>query len=193
MAGYARFTALFDACVIHPVPVIDSLLSAAQLGLYAPKWTTRIEQEWMKSLEARTGKSEGAFLRRRDAIRDAYPDWEVPEAAWLQLLPSLELPDPNDVHVLAAAIAGHADCIVTTNLKDFPSAVLAPFGVMAIHPDEFLIAQMDLDEIGMLGAFKRQRQRLRRPEFGPEAFADALARSGLVATAQRLRDAVDLI
>lgn len=193
MAGYACFTALLDACVIHPVPVVDSLLSAAHLGLYAPKWTTCIEQEWMKSLEARTGKPEGSFLRRRDAIRDAYPDWEVPEAAWARLLPSLALPDPNDVHVLAAAIAGHVDCIVTTNLKDFPDAVLAPFGISAIHPDEFLIAQMDLDEIGMLGAFKRQRERLRRPELGPDAFADALAKSGLVAVAQRLRDAVELI
>jgi hypothetical protein len=193
MAGHARFTALLDACVIHPVAVIDSLLSAAHLGLYAPKWTTRIEQEWMKSLEVRTGQPQDAFLRRRDAIRDACPDWEVPEVAWAQLIPSLVLPDPNDVHVLAAAIAGHADCIVTGNLKDFPDDVLAPFGISAIHPDEFLVAQMDLDEIGMLGAFKRQRERLRRPELGAEAFADALARNGLVATAQRLRDAVDLI
>jgi hypothetical protein len=193
MAGHARLTALLDACVIHPVAVVDSLLSAAHLGLYAPKWTTRIEQEWMKSLAAREGKPEGAFLRRRDAIRDACPDWEVPDAAWMRLLPSLELPDSNDVHVLAAAIAGHADCIVTANLKDFPIDVLAPFGISAIHPDEFLIAQMDLDELGMLGAFKRQRERLKQPELGPEAFADALARNGLFATAQRLRNAIDLI
>lgn len=193
MAGHARFTALLDACVIHPVAIVDSLLSAAHLGLYAPKWTTRIEKEWMKSLAVRTGKAEGSWLRRRDAIREACPDWEVPEAAWAGLLTSLELPDPNDVHVLAAAIAGHADCIVTINLKDFPDHLLAPFGISAIHPDEFLVAQMDLDEIGMLGAFKRQRERLKRPEIGPDAFADALARNGLVAVAQRLRDAVDLI
>lgn len=193
MAGHARFTALLDACVIFPVAVVDSLLSAAQIGLYAPKWTTEIEAEWMRNLEEKTGRQAGRFHARRDAMRDACPDWEVPEAAWRRLVPCLQLPDTSDVHVLAAAIAGHADCIITMNLRDFPEQVLAPFGIEAIHPDEFLIAQMDLDHLGMLAAFKRQRERLRRPEMVPEAFADAMARNGLVATAQRLREAADLI
>lgn len=79
------------------------------------------------------------------------------------------------------------------NLKDFPDDVLSPFGIEAIHPDEFLVAQMDLDHLGMLAAFKRQRARLKRPEMVPEAFAGAMERNGLVATAQRLREAIDLI
>ena len=54
----------------------------------------------------------------------------------------------NDVHVLAAAIAGHADCIVTSNLRDFPPQLLAPFALEAIHPDEFLVA--DLSRRGLL-------------------------------------------
>ena len=68
-------------------------------------------------------------------MRDAIPDWEVPETAWTAITRGLELPDPNDVHVLAAAIAGHADCIVTSNLKDFPASILMEFGIEAVDPD----------------------------------------------------------
>jgi hypothetical protein len=193
MAGYARYTALLDACVLFPVAVCDSLLSVAETALFAPKWTTRIEDEWTHSLEQKTGKPPGSFNKRRNAMREAVPDWEVPELAWAAVAPCLKLPDPHDVHVLAAAIAGHADCIVTSNLRDFPSELLAPFGIEAIHPDEFLVAQLDLDPIAVLAAFKAQRRRLQRGDFTPEAFADALERNGLVVTAQRLRDAAALI
>lgn len=193
MAGHARYTALLDACVLFPVAVCDSLMSVSFAGVYAAKWTQRIEGEWMRNLEAKTGRGPGAFYGRRDAMREAVLDWEVPEATWARLAPSLVLPDPDDVHVLAAAIAGHADCIVTANLRDFPADALEPFGLKAIHPDEFLVAQMDLDQIAVLGAFKAQRERLRRPEYTPLAFADALERNGLVRTAERLREAAELI
>jgi PIN domain len=191
MAGHARYTALLDACVLFPVAVCDSLMSVAATGLYAPKWTQRIEDEWTRSLEQKSGRPPGSYKVRRDAMRDAAPDWEVPEQAWNRIAPCLQLPDPDDVHVLAAAIAGHADCVVTANLKDFPEDALAPFGIQVIHPDEFLIAQMDLDSLNVLAAFKEQRARLKNPT--PSAFADALERNALVLTAQRLREAAALI
>ena len=193
MAGHARYTALLDACVLFPVAVCDSLMSVAATGLYAPKWTQRIEGEWTRSLEQKSGRPPGSYNVRRDAMRDAAPDWEVPEHAWSRIAACLQLPDPDDVHVLAAAIAGHADCIVTANLKDFPESALAPFGIQVIHPDEFLIAQMDLDSLSVLAAFKEQRARLKNPAYTPSAFADALERNALVLTAQRLREAAALI
>ena len=165
MAGHARYTALLAACALFPVAVRDSPMSVAATGLYAAKWTQRIEDEWTRSLEAKTGKPQGSFVTRHDAMRDAVADWEVTEVAWSRLSTGLTLPDANDVHVLAAAIAGHADCIVTANLKDFPEDTLAPFGLQAIHPDEFLIAQMDLDQLAVLAAFKAQRERLRNPVY----------------------------
>ena len=193
MAGHARYTALLDACVLFPVAVCDSLMSVAATGLYAPKWTQRIEDEWTRSLEQKSGRPPGSCNVRRDAMRDAAPDWEVPEQAWRRIAPCLQLPDPDDAHVLAAAIAGHADCIVTANLKDFPEDALAPFGIQVIHPDEFLIAQMDLDSLSVLASFKEQRARLKNPAYTPSAFADALERNALVLTAQRLREAAALI
>ena len=126
-------------------------------------------------------------------MRDAVPDWEVNEQGWKALTSCLTLPDPDDVHVLAAAIAAHADCIVTANLKDFPADVLELYGLTALHPDDFIVAQLDLDIYPALGAFKGMRERKRNPSYSVEEFAAAMERNGLVATAQRLREAAQLI
>ena len=96
-------------------------------------------------------------------MRDAVLDWEVNAEGWQALAPSLTLPDPKDVHVLAAAIDEHADCIVTTNLKDFPASILDVYGLIALHPDDFIVAQPDLDLFSALGAFKAMRARKRNP------------------------------
>jgi hypothetical protein len=105
----------------------------------------------------------------------------------------IELPDPNDVHVLAAAIAGHADCIVTSNLKDFPTLILMEFGIEAVDPDTFIINQWDLDPVNAIAAFKRMRARRKKPQSSPEDFAFALEQGGLPTTAERLRLAAELI
>ena len=109
MAGYARYTALLDACVLFPLVMVDSLMSLAEAGLYAAKWSTRIEHEWNGALEAKRPDLRGKLGVRRDAMRDAVPDWEVPESAWQPLVARLQMPDPNDAHVLAAAVAGLPD------------------------------------------------------------------------------------
>jgi predicted nucleic acid-binding protein len=193
MAGPARFTAVLDACVLYPVSVADALLSLAVAGLYAAKWTTTIEDEWIRNLESKRPELQGRLHRRRDDMRAAVPDWEVSATACQRLAPDLELPDPGDAHVLAAALVGHADCIVTANLRDFPRATLATYGVEVLHPDDFIVAQIDLNELSALAAFRDMRARKRNPALDPEAFVQALERNGLVATASRLRLAASLI
>jgi predicted nucleic acid-binding protein len=193
VAGHARFTAVLDACVLFPIATADALVSLAVAGLFSAKWTVAIEDEWLAVADRRHPGLSGRFTNRRDAMRDAVLDWEVNAEGWKALAPSLTLPDPNDVHVLAAAIAGHADCIVTTNLKDFPASVLEVFGLVALHPDDFIVAQLDLDLYPALGAFKAMRARKRNPAYTAEEFAAAMERNGLVATAERLRRAADLI
>ncbi len=193
MAGHARYTAVLDACVLYPVCIADALMSMAVAGLFAAKWTTLIEDEWIRNLEERRPDLVGKLVRRRDDMRQAIPDWEVLEANWRAVASGLSLPDPDDVHVLAAAIAGHADCIVTANLKDFPDEVLAAHGICATHPDEFLIAQFDLDPFTALAALKEMRDRSKRPPLSSEEFAAAFERNGLVTMAERLRDAAALI
>ena len=193
MAGHARYTALLDACVLFPIAIADALVSLAAAGLYTAKWTTTIEDEWIRSLEAHRPDLVGRLGYRRDQMRAAVVDWEVPDGAWRALVPGLVLPDPDDAHVLAAAIAGHADCIVTLNLKDFPRERLVPFGIEVLHPDDFIVAQLDLEQLIALEAFKNMRQRRQRPQEAAGEFTQRPERNGLVATAARLKEAAALI
>lgn len=193
MAGHARYTALLDACVLYPMAMTDALLSLATAGFFAAKWSTQIEDEWVRSLEKQRPELAGKLHVRRNSMRDAIPDWEVPETAWTTLVGGINLPDPGDRHVLAAAIAGHADCIVTSNLKHFPVATLSGYGIDVVDPDTFIINQWDLDPVNAIAAFKRMRARRKKPKSSPEDFAYALEVGGLPTTAVRLRAAAELI
>mgnify|MGYP000603165632 CR=1 FL=1 len=96
-------------------------------------------------------------------------------------------------HVLAAALAGHADAIVTQNLRHFSIHILEPFGITALHPEEFLLQQLALEPRVVLPAFKSMRARLQNPSFTAEAFAGSLQKNGLAQTATFLRQALKLI
>jgi predicted nucleic acid-binding protein len=193
MAGHARYTAVLDACVLYSIAVTDALLSLATAGLYAAKWTVKIEDEWIRALETDRPDLVGKLPVRRDSMRAAVPDWEIPTTHWQRLNLDIQLPDPKDLHVLAAAVAGHADCIVTENLRDFPADILSVFDIEAIDPDTFIINQWDLNPIAAITAFKRMRARRKKPGSTPEEFANALENRGLVSTAERLREAAELI
>jgi hypothetical protein len=109
------------------------------------------------------------------------------------LIPSLSLPDPDDRHVLAAAIVGRCDVIVTANLKDFPESELAPYGIDAQHPDEFLSNHFNLAPGAFCDAIHKVRGRLRNPPFTAPQYLAVLTRHGLVATASELMQFSGLI
>ena len=193
MAGRNRYTALLDANVLYSVVISDALMEVAATGIYAAKWSKAIDVEWVRNLANNKNRAEVDFHSRRDLMHDACPDWEVPEEGWKLIEPCLKLPDANDRHVLAAAVAGHADSIVTINIKDFPSTVLDPLGMTALHPDEFLFQQLQLEPLVVLPAFKAMRARLKNPAFTPEKFVDAMERNGLIQTAAFIGQALQLI
>lgn len=193
MAGHVRYTAVLDACVLYPATIADALMSLSVAGLFAAKWTQEIEAEWMGGVERSRPELAGKLVRRRDLMRLAVPDWEVAPQQYQAIMPCLKLPDSEDIHVLAAAIAGHADCIVTSNLKDFPTEFVGVHGIEVIHPDDFLVMQLDIDAVIGLTALKAMRARMKNPERTPEEFAALLERCELFSTAQRVRDAAALI
>jgi predicted nucleic acid-binding protein len=129
---------LLDTCVLYPTVMREVLLGAASAGLYQPLWSARILEEWARAT-IKLGAGAEALARGEVAlIRSRWPGAEV---VWP---PSLEarlwLPDPADTHVLAAAIAGHADLIVTLNAQDFPRQVLEEEGLTRLDPDQFLMS-----------------------------------------------------
>lgn len=112
-------TALLDANVLYPAPLRDYLLYLASLGVYLPLWTAVIQDEWIKNLiEARPDLKRAALEATQRSMDRAFPGSNI--TGYEFLIEGLSLPDPNDRHVLAAAIKGEAQVIVTANLKDFP-------------------------------------------------------------------------
>lgn len=194
MAGTARYTAILDANVMFPVNVFDILAQFCIEGLFTAKWSEDIDDEWTKNLLAsRTDLTKEQVFKRRDRQRIALPDWEVEKEKYQSLIAAINLPDINDRHVLAAAIAGHADSIVTFNIKDFPSDVLDQYDIEAIHPDDFICHQLDLIPYQALTAIKHIRLRLKNPPYTAQELLDSYERSGLTSTVTKLKDAIELI
>ncbi|MBN7785492.1 PIN domain-containing protein [Ponticoccus gilvus] len=127
---------LLDTCVLYPTVMREMLLGAAGQGLFTPLWSARILEEW--ALAARK-IGPGGETQARGEIAMAGANWPKAQVTWPPSLESrLWLPDANDVHVLAAAVAGSADVIVTMNAKDFPRNLLAEEGLSRVDPDAFL-------------------------------------------------------
>ncbi len=128
--------AVLDACVIYPTVLREILLGAARAGLYTPLWSERILEEWARAV-ARNGAADEAMARGEVAlVRAAFPKASI--AVHKGLEARLHLPDENDIHVLATAIAGGAEAIITTNRADFPRGTLAAEGIERRDPDGFL-------------------------------------------------------
>jgi len=179
--------AILDACVLHPAPVRDLLIRLSLAGMVRIRWTERIMEECFASiLLRRPDLGPAALDRTRALMREAVPDWEV--SGFEDLIEDLDLPDPKDCHVLAAAIRAGAQLIVTANLKDFPTAALAPYGVEAQHPDDFVLERLEEAPLLVAQVLLEQAASLRSPPRTLEDVLVALQEAGLVRSAARVRE-----
>lgn len=127
---------LIDANVLYPTVMREVVLGVARAGLFAPQWSARILEEWARAA-ARLGSEAEAQARSEIVMLNAaWPKAEIRYPPELEA--RLWLPDPNDVHVLAAAIAGSSDAIMTVNAKDFPRNILTEEGLVRVDPDGYL-------------------------------------------------------
>lgn len=185
-------TALFDANVLYPAPLRDALMQLALSDLFKAKWTADIHREWIEALlRNEPHRQRSALERTRDLMDRATRDCLVSE--YEDLIPALELPDPGDRHVLAAAIVGRCDVIVTQNLKHFPRATLARYGIDAQHPDIFLCEQLWLAPGVVCDALRKVRARLKNPPLTTEDYLSILARQGLETFVEELAPHATLI
>jgi predicted nucleic acid-binding protein len=137
------YAVTLDACVMVPNALCDTLLRLAERGFYRPLWSERILEEMKYAiLRVHPDIDESRVDARIGAMAGAFEDALV--LGWEQTCAGLDLPDEDDRHVLATAIKGGAQSLVTFNLKDFPVDRLESTGVEAVHPDEFLLDQLDL-------------------------------------------------
>ena len=181
----SRYTALLNANVLYPAPMRDLFMQLAVTDLFNAKWTADIHREWIEALLRNEPHRDRAALERtRDYMNRATRDCLV--TGYELLISTLDLPDPNDRHVLAAAIVGRCDVIVTTNTRDFPEAELASYGLEAQHPDEFLANHLSLAPGVFCAAVGKVRARLKNPPYAADEYLATLTRQGLVATAAEL-------
>lgn len=138
---------LIDACVLFPTVLRELVLDWAATGAFEPLWSARILEEWRRAA-ARLGPWDAQVAEAEiAAVTARFPAAlvEVSEATRQRL----HLPDRDDIHVLAAAVDGGADELLTLNLKDFPTNALSAEGIVRRHPDEFLLEGFHADREAM--------------------------------------------
>lgn len=181
------FIVVYDACVLHPAPLRDLLIRVANAGVVQAKWSERILDECFESiLRRRPDLAAGALDRTRQLMSEAVADCLV--TGYEPLEGAVSLPDPDDRHVLAAAIRANAQVIVTFNLSDFPATVLASYDIEAKHPDDFLLDSLDLAPSVLVRCLTEQAAALKHPTRTVPEVMNSLRDLGLVRTVGRFEE-----
>lgn len=184
--------AVLDANVLYGGFLRDLLLSVFAAGLYEAKWTEEITAEWVRHLlKNRSGVTAENNARTVLQMHQIRPSALVEN--YKHLIESIDLPDKDDRHVVAAAIACQAQKIVTRNLRDFPSEILGAFGIVAQSPDSFLSELIRENAEGVVAAFRAMRKRFKKPPMSVNDFFAALEKHELALTAKQLAHLRDLL
>lgn len=174
---------LIDACALFPTVLREMLLGTAAEGCFAPLWSARILEEWARATRRLPPGAE-AVARAEIALLRA--EWLTAEVAVdAALVETLSLPDANDRHVLAAAIAGRADALLTLNRVDFPTRTLARHGLIRRDPDGLLL---ELAQAGpqVVSVAARVQARAEAASGRPQPLRPLLKRAGLPRLAKAL-------
>ena len=180
------FCATYDACVLHPAVLRDLLVRLAGTGLFRATWSDDILGEMVASvLKRRPDLTPTQLERTCELMYEAVPGSLI--EGYRDLIEGLELPDPDDRHVLAAAIRAGAQVIVTENVADFPGAALSPYDIEAQTPDVFVLHVIDLSPTTVARVVEEQAAALDQPPLSASDVLDRLARSGLPRSVAELR------
>lgn len=168
---------LCDANVLYGQWLRDLIMNLAVAALIQPRWSDRIEQEWLENLLAHRPDLNPARVRRTAAAMNQV----LPRA---KVMPPVQgvnftLPDPDDVHVLQTTLAAGAPFLLTFNLADFPAKVCAAAGVEVLHPDAFLLRLHADEPAGVTGAILNMQRQKVRPPISWVELAQALEHAGL--------------
>ncbi len=171
------FVALYDANVLYPGSLRDLMIRLGCSGLYQAKWTEPILDEAFAAIVGEQPELAQKLNGPRELIKKAIPDVTV--TGYEDLIPSLGLPDPDDRHVLAAAIACNAQVVVTSNVRHFPETQLERYNIEAQSPDEFVVNVLELAPARVISIVQDQARALIHPDMTFEALLDRLRAVGL--------------
>ncbi len=188
----ANFTVVYDANVLYPAPLRSLLIYLGKSGLFRARWTYQIHDEWIRNLLInRPDLMPEQLYAMRDLMIQAIPDSII--TGHEVIIDGVQLPDPDDRHVLAAALRANAELIITTNLKDFPDSQLKPFNIAAQHPDDFILDLLDLNQKSVLDCLREDRNHYQKPVLTPEEYLQYLHRQKLEKTVSYLMPFVNQI
>ena len=178
--------AVFDACILYPFHLRNIIVQAAVDRLVEARWTDEIHNEWIRNLAA---DAPAIPLERLQATRrlmnDVLPGATV--IGYEDLISTVNLPDPDDRHVVAAAIAAGASVILTWNLRDFPATALKKYGLRRQTPDTFLAELYDQAPDLTVGSLANARRNLNKSRVSASDFIDILDNQKLGQLAKRVR------
>jgi hypothetical protein len=183
----STFTAFTDSNVFYGARLRSLVLFLAQTGLFRVRWSDDVHREWIESLlkkrpDLRAENLEATRRAMNEAVLDSLVE------GYEALIPALTLPDPNDRHILAAAIQCHASVIVTFNEKDFPADELAKHGIHCKHPDEFLLDVIGIHEEACLDAIQMDIAHYQAPPVSVDEYLASLEKAGVPKTSAYLRE-----
>ncbi|MDW8844665.1 PIN domain-containing protein [Erwinia sp. MMLR14_017] len=182
---HSPYPVVLDACVIYPNMLRDLLMRLGLSGLYQPKWTAIIHDEWQRNLVKNMPGVNLEKVKHVEVLMNrALPDALV--TGFEPMIAGLSLPDADDRHVVAAAIKCNAEVIVTFNLKDFPPESLDALDIEAMHPDEFILDLIDLNLALVLQSARTQRTSLKNPPMEADEYLASLLKLGLPMTVRAL-------
>jgi hypothetical protein len=186
MNEVASLTAFLDASVLYSAPIRDFLMHLAVRGLYRARWSDRVHDEWIAALLRHRRDLTAAQLQRTRGLMDQHIN-DALVGGYEHIVDQLTLPDAGDRHVLAAAILGNANIIVTMNLRDFPADTLKAYGITALHPDTFIGRLLETQPDAVVTAFRRLHANLEDPPLSMDKLLAGFARIGLAETVAELR------
>lgn len=182
--------AIYDACILYPFHLRNVIVQAAVDGLVDARWTDTIHNEWIRNLLANTPDLPAEHLQATKRLMNV----AVPEATitgYERHIQTVNLPDPDDRHVAAAAIEAGASIIVTWNLRDFPVAELRRHGLVRQSPDAFLVGLYEQAPDMLVASLANARSNLSRSRVSAAGFVSILRDQKMVKLAEQIEKHVD--
>lgn len=178
---------VLDACVLYPAALRDLFMRLAVAGLIQARWTDLIHEEWIVAVLRDRPDLERADLDRTRRLMDEHAEGSLVRH-FEHLIPSLQLPDPDDRHVLAAAMEEGAEWIVTWNVIDFPGKVVEPLGITITTPDELMTRLLGARPEDTRAVVRETRLSLKNPPKSIDEYLEILRVRGLIKAGELLAE-----